>query len=98
MFDNESEEFIEVPGAMSGHWAEDEHRLLYIVPAETDETGRQLIAECEGPDNAVMDAINAACREGYFYSDPDAVFERLGLTPIPAPPRRFDPADGYYHA
>lgn len=71
-------------------WFEDEEGNLYIVPLP------DVVAECEGPDNDIMDAINAACRDHDRLTDEDC--ERLGLTPVGGVFKRFNPHDGYYHA
>ena len=81
-FDEESDWFTESP---------DNHpkneRFLYIVPWTTD-------AECDGPDNEMMDEINACCRYRGRLTDEDV--KRLDLVRIPDHLKRFNPHDGYY--
>lgn len=78
-----------LPEYMNGQWLEhSETRMLYIVPTGTD--------EIEGPDDGVLDALNAECIE-HGYVRPICI-ERLELIEVPHNLRRYSLEDGYYHA
>ena len=90
MFDNALGYYVDVSWLREGVWYEDGAGALYIVPPVG------VVADCEGPDNAVMDAIIQACHdEGELTT---ATLRDLGLVVIPAGMKRFDPEYGYYHA
>lgn len=90
LFNNETGLYEAADWLENADWFEDEEDNLYVVPLPG------VVAECEGPDNRHMDAINAICRTRGRLSDADC--ERLGLTRIPDILKRFSPQDGYYHA
>lgn len=73
-----------------GRWYEDSDGVLYILPA------LDVGAENEGPDNEIMDAINARHRSGRDLSETDVL--TLGLIEVASPLKRWSPLDGYYHA
>jgi hypothetical protein len=76
---------------MSGDWFEDAEGMLYIVPQP------DVMAECYGPDNDIVDKINAACRDHDKLNDTDVA--ELGLTRIQDFLKRYDEGGlGYYHA
>ena len=75
----------------NGAWYVDDDWLLYIIP--TEEHG---IQENLGPDNAVMDAINAICRTGRRTLT-EMECTQLGLHVIYRWQHRFNPHDGWYH-
>ena len=91
-YDNENGCYVEAPWLDEGDWYVDEEGMLYIIP----QAGA--VAEIEGPDNDMIDQLNAMCRE----SDPDLPdideVEGLGLTYVPDHLHRLDPDRGYYHA
>jgi hypothetical protein len=90
MFDNALGMYVDVPWLRDGVWYEDSAGALYIVP------GAGVIADCEGPDNAMMDAIISAEEgEGELRAE---TLKHLGLIVIPDVLKRFDPEYGYYHA
>lgn len=64
---------------------------LYLIPPP------DITAEIEGgPDDGVLDALNALCRDHDFPTEEE--ISRLGLLEVPAFLRRFSPADGFYTA
>lgn len=75
---------------MEADWFETADGHLYLVPLP------DVVAEVEGPDDDVCDAINAICREHGRLTDADCA--RLELNRIPDFLKRFDPSTGYYHA
>ena len=100
LYDNESQKYLEEPCKEKGHWyVSDENGMLYIVP--NDKYGS---AEIDGPDDDILDALNAAYREAdtngtdFDRIDAEAIAQRLGLSVIPDVLKRFDSESGYYHA
>lgn len=74
-----------------GHWYYDQDGLLYIIPAGDDES--------LGPDNAIMDSLNAAYRaHGFEHVDPDELATSLKLDFVSRALHRFDEESGYYTA
>ncbi len=83
-------QFHPMPELMNGQWLEHPHtRALYIVPTT------EAVAEIEGPDDEICDALNAACRANGGII-PESEIARLNLDEIPAVLRRYD--GQYYHA
>ena len=89
-YDNETGLYLFDNYLFDGRWYEDSEGMLYIIPA------LDVVAENEGPDNEIMDAINARNRAGRELSDEDVL--TLGLSEVPSPLKRWSPLDGYYHA
>lgn len=75
---------------MDGEWFEDYDGFLFIIPKP------DVVAEIEGPDGILLDAINAACRDHGELTDLDC--EKLELKRIPYCLKRWDCKCGYYHA
>ena len=75
---------------MNSEWFEDSEGFLFIVPKS------DVVAEIEGPDGILLDAINAACRDHGELTDTDC--EKLKLKRIPNCLKRWDNKCGYYHA
>lgn len=98
LYDNESRKYLEEPCKQHGHWYVADDGQLYIVP--DDQYG---IAEIDGPDDAVLDALNATYREAdanktdFNSIDTAAIAQRLGLSVIYDWQKRFDEESGYYH-
>lgn len=90
MYDNEKKRFVRCDWLIKADWFIDQEGFLYIVPRP------EIVAECEGPDNATMDAINAACRDHKELTENDC--EKLGLCRVDDVLKRFDEENGYYHA
>ena len=90
-YNNETQQYLDVPGFESGHWYTSEG-ILYIVPNAE--------AEIEGPDDNILERLNTIYREAASFEDvnPYDVASELGLEVIPDPLKRFDPEIGYYHA
>jgi hypothetical protein len=91
LYDNEAQQYIEEEHCMEGDWYVDDDGFLYIVPYPPD-----TVAEIEGFDGPVLDALNAACRENDGVV-PDSVVDALGLACVPHVLKRFSPEDGYYY-
>jgi hypothetical protein len=79
------------PAIMDGSWFIDEQRNFYIVPLDPE-------MENTGPDNAIMDALNKACRENGGVLPEDFDYEALGLSIIGDKVKRWNAIDGYYYA
>lgn len=90
MFDNETGRYLFADWLMAADWFDDQDGFLYIVPRP------EVVAENEGPDGPLIDAMNAACRDHAELTDEDC--RRLGLTRVDEVLKRFNPIDGYYHA
>jgi hypothetical protein len=91
-YNNETEEYLDVPGFETGHWYSAPGGRMYIVPDAE--------AEIEGPDDGILERLNTIYREAASFNDVDPykVAKELELEVIPAPLKRFDPEVGYYHA
>lgn len=90
MFDNETGLFLFADYLMEADWFVDKNGFLFIVPEP------EVVAEIDGPDGVLLDAMNAACREHGELTDRDC--ERMELTRVDDVLKRFHPMDGYYHA
>ena len=90
MFDNRTGVFLFADYLMAADWFEDTNGFLFIVPRP------QVVAEIDGPDGPLMDAMNAACSGHSELTDKDC--EKLELTRVDDVLKRFHPLDGYYHA
>jgi len=91
-YQNEVGACVKSEGLEEGHWYVDAEGALFIVPDE-----RFGLAEIEGPDGEVCDALNDVYRAQPFEQvDPQAVATRLGLTVVYGWQRRFDAQAGYY--
>lgn len=90
MYNNETGLYEECEWLMDADWFDDESGSLYIVPRP------EVVAEIEGPDGDLLDAMNAACRDHAEITAADCT--RLGLTRVDDVLKRFNPHDGYYHA
>lgn len=94
LYNNETQRHIKDDCMEKGHWYVNDAGYLYIVP--NDLYG---IAEIEGPDGDVLDALNKCYREASFDTiDPEQVAEALGLEVVAEVLKRFDSEAGYYHA
>lgn len=99
LYDNESKQYLQEPCKEHGHWYEGDDGQLYIVP--NDKYG---VSEIDGPDDDVLDALNAAYRQAetdgiaFDRIDTGAIAQRLGLSVIQDVLKRFDAESGYYHA
>lgn len=92
--DESTQEFIYSKAADMGHWYRDDDDNLYIIPDD-----RIADEESYGPDNANMDALNAAYRAKKFDDiDQDELAAELGLEFIPNVLHRFDVESGFYSA
>ena len=89
-YNNETGFYEDVPWLREGIWYEDDNGFLYIIPPQ------DAIAECEGPDNDIMDIIEAHSREGGIFDE--TYGEMLGLMYIHDFLKRFSDYEGYYHA
>lgn len=86
--------FFKSEGLDNGHWYVDQEGYLYIVPDD-----RYGLEECAGPDNDVMDQLNAVYRETEFDAiDPFAIATQLGLDFVSPALHRFDPESGFFTA
>ena len=90
MYDNETGQHLFCDWLMDADWFDDANGILFIVPRP------DVVAEIEGPDGPLLDAMNAACRDHGEITDEDC--ERLGLLRVDDVLKRFNPVDGYYHA
>lgn len=90
LYDNETGKYLYQEHLDKGDWFEDEEGFLYIIPRP------DVVAEIDGPDNAIMVELNRLCREHGGVSDEDA--ERLGFTRVDDVLKRFSDEDGFYHA
>jgi hypothetical protein len=90
MYDNETGRWLFCDWLMNADWFDDQNGFLFIVPRP------EIVAEIEGPDGPLLDAMNAACRDHNELTDQDC--ERLGLLRVDDVLKRFNPVDGYYHA
>jgi len=95
MFDNELGCYVPAEWLENGMWFVDDESHLYIVPDG--------VAEIEGPDGPISDALNALCREhgGDLPRDSelcDLLALEHGLMYVPECLHRFDHISGYYHA
>jgi hypothetical protein len=90
MYDNETGLFLFCDWLMDADWFEDGDGMLYIVPRP------HIVAEIDGSDGPLLDAMNAACRDHDQLTGADC--SRLGLSRVDDVLKRFDPFDGYYHA
>lgn len=83
-----------------GHWYLDDDHCLYIVPDD-----RHGLAETYGPDDDMLDALNAIYRahdqklvDWFDAVDRDAIAAGLGLFVVPDWQKRFDTQCGYFTA
>jgi hypothetical protein len=90
MYDNKTGRWLYCDWLMEADWFDDRDGFLFIVPRP------EIVAEVEGPDGPLLDAINAACRDHDELTEQDC--ERLGLLRVDEALKRFNPVDGYYHA
>ena len=90
MYDNRTGRFILCDWLMDADWLVDQDGFLYLVPRP------EVVAEIDGPDGPLLDAMNAACRDHDELTDQDC--ERLELLRVDDVLKRFNPVDGYYHA
>jgi hypothetical protein len=65
MFDNETGLFLFADYLMEADWFVDGNGFLFIVPRP------EVVAEIDGPDGVLLDAMNAACREHGELTDKD---------------------------
>ena len=99
LYDNEAGRYVPEPCKEHGHWYVDEEGHLFIVP--NDKYG---LSEIEGPDGPMLDALNAAYRDGeaadikFDDMQPEATAKHLELTYVYDAQKRFDAALGYYVA
>jgi len=89
MYDNETRLFLFDQEDFDSQWFDDGEGLTYIIGGPN--------SEIEGPDNKILDALNAACRENAGHV-PEEVADALGLTPVGDGLKRWNEVDGYYHA
>ena len=93
-YDNDACIYLESPWLQQGHWYQGDDGSLYIVP-----TTAHGLAEIEGPDGEVLDALNAAYRTTDFDKvDQEAVAKRLDIDVIPEVLKRFSEEIGYFSA
>jgi hypothetical protein len=90
MYDNETGRFVLCDWLMDADWFVDPEGYLFIVPRP------EIVAEIEGPDGSLLEAMHAACRDHNELTAADC--ERLGLVRVDDVLKRFNPVDGYYHA
>ena len=90
-YNNETGRFDYLEWLYKGDWYDDEHGNLYICPKV------DVVAENEGPDNEVMDKLNAFAREHHRNPGWEEA-EAMGLYPVSDMLKRFNTHDGYYHA
>ena len=90
MYDNDTGRFVYCDWLMDADWFDDPAGMLFVVPQP------DTVPEIEGPDGALLDKMNAACRDHGELTDQDC--ERLGLMRVDDVLKRFSPEDGYYHA
>jgi hypothetical protein len=90
MFNNETRQYDYCNWIMDADWFDDAQGFLFIVPQ------KDVVAEIEGPDGPILDAMNAACQDHGEITEEDCT--RLGLTRVSDILKRFSPEDGYYHA
>jgi hypothetical protein len=90
VYDNETGRWLYCEWLMDADWFDDAEGFLFIVPRP------EIVAEIEGPDGPLLDAMNAACRDHAELTDGDC--ERLDLLRVNGVLKRFNPVDGYYHA
>lgn len=90
MYNNDTGEYILCDWLIDADWFEDGDGFLFIVPRP------EVVAEIDGPDGAMIDELNAACRDHEQITDADC--DRLGLVRVDDALKRFDPETGYYHA
>lgn len=90
MYDNETGLFLFADYLLEADWFVDRSGFLFIVPRP------EVVAEIEGPDGLLLDAMNAACRDHNELTDDDC--DKLGLIRVAEILKRFNPVDGYYHA
>lgn len=95
IYDNEKGVYLEAPGLEKGHWFKDAEGNLFIVPDES-----YGLAEIEGPDGVILDALNAAYQgiKQLTEINPESIAEDLELDFIPDYLKRFDPEVGHYSA
>lgn len=91
MYNNKTGKYELCEWLMNGDWYEDENRLLYILPPF------DAIADNEGPDGPIMDAINKIGREKNRNPTREEATD-LGLIYMANGLKRFSEEDGYYHA
>ena len=92
-FDNERGIHIDVEGYQDGHWyLSEDTNALYIVPIAD--------AEIEGPDDEVLEQLNAVYRDAASFDEvcPQKVAASLGLQVILPAFKRFSESAGYYYA
>lgn len=87
LFDNQTCQYVNLPEIEQGDWYLDQGRQLYIIPLDGDSYG---------PDDDVMDALEAAYRVDGLLSDCNR--EQLGLQLVLPILKRFCPKRGYYVA
>lgn len=81
--------YLKVKHYDDGHWYLDEQGLLFIVP--------NTIAEIEGQNGEILNALNQVYRETPFLEvNTDTVSAQLGLVLVPDIYKRFDAIIGYY--
>lgn len=87
LFDNEQQCYVYLPEIEQGEWYLDADRQLYIIPLDGDS---------HGPDNEIMDALEAAYRTDTPLSEYD--MEQMGLQPVLPVLKRFCPRRGWHVA
>ena len=91
MYNNETNEYIYEDYLFDALWLEDGDGNLYLVPEAS------IMAEIDGPDGEILDALNEECRENDGVLR-DRTIQQFGLVEIPSHLKHWTPEEGYYHA
>lgn len=90
MYDNETRRFVFCDWLLNADWFDDRDGFMYMVPSP------EVVAEIDGPDGPLLDAMNAACRDHKELTTEDC--ERLGLLGVDDVLKRLLPRLMIHHA